>query len=570
MPLSNAFRPRIAAKLNLLYPGQSAEVLQRIDALADRYRPRLAARDGALWDERSVILITYGDQVSSADRPALAVQDEFLREFGFDDLLTGVHLLPFYPYSSDDGFSVIDYRAVKENMGDWPDVERLSRTFELMFDFVLNHCSQQNEWFQKFLAGEEPYTQYFHAVDPSLDLSSVTRPRSTPLLTPFETDRGTQHVWTTFSADQVDLNFGCPDLLIEMLEILLDYVERGAGLIRLDAIGFLWKKLGTTCMHLPETHAVVKIMRDLLDDLAPGTIVITETNVPHAENISYFGTGDEAHAVYQFSLAPLLLDAFATGDAGPLLNWLGNLEYPGPGMTFFNFTASHDGIGVRPLEGLVDPDRLDGLVEHVRKLGGRVSMRRKPDGSESPYELNITYFSALNTPEGLPPEVHARRFLTSQGIMLALRGMPGIYFHSLVGTPNWEEGVAETGHNRTINRRKFDLDELRDIVQAGGTAQKLVFDGYRKMLGIRIAQPAFHPDAPLEMVETGHPSVIGFERTSIDGSQRILVLANVGTAPVELDLTALTDVAVATDLLSGQNVDSGNLVVEPSALLWLT
>ncbi|QDU36783.1 Sucrose phosphorylase [Maioricimonas rarisocia] len=570
MPLTNAFRPRIAAKLNLLYPNQADAVLSRIDELADRYRPRLAARDGELWDERSILLITYGDQVGSGDRPTMAVLDEFLREFGFDDLLTGVHLLPFYPYSSDDGFSVIDYRAVKENMGDWSDVERLSRSFELMFDFVLNHCSQYNERFQKFLQGKEPYTEYFHAVDPAEDLSSVTRPRSSPLLTPFETDRGTQHVWTTFSADQVDLNFSCPDLLIEMLEILLDYVERGARLIRLDAIGFLWKTLGTNCMHLPETHAVVKIMRDLLDDVAPGTIVITETNVPHVENISYFGDGDEAHAVYQFSLAPLLLDAFATGDVGPLLHWLEALEYFGPGMTFFNFTASHDGIGVRPLEGLVGPDRLDRLVEHVRDLGGRVSMRRKPDGSESPYELNITYFSALNTVEGLAPEEHARRFLTSQGIMLALRGMPGIYFHSLVGTPNWQEGVEQTGHNRTINRRKFDVDELRAVVSAEGTAQQIVFDGYRKMLATRIAQPAFHPDAPQSIVPTGHPAVIGFLRTSLDGTQHILVLANVGSAPVELDLTALCDVAVSTDLLSGQSVDSRSVTIEPAGLLWLT
>ncbi|MFV1968368.1 MAG: DUF3459 domain-containing protein, partial [Pirellulaceae bacterium] len=306
-----------------------------------------------------------------------------------------------------------------------------------------------------------------------------------------------------------------------------------------------------------------------LDDVAPGTVLVTETNVPHEENISYFGAGDEAHAVYNFSLAPLLLDAFLTGDAGPLNRWIGTLEYPGPGMTFFNFTASHDGIGVRPLEGLVSQERFDGLAEGVRRRGGLVSMRTKPDGTESPYELNITYVSALDSSTGLSPDAHARKFLASQGLMLALRGVPGIYFHSLVGTQNYAEGVEQTGHNRTINRRKFNSNELRHILSDEDSVQRKIFDGYRRMLAVRIAQPAFHPDAKQTVLETDHKAVVALTRTSLDGNQQILVLANVGEEPVTVDLAKFIGVEVKEDLLGAKPVKNRKYELAPYDIAWL-
>ena len=558
-------------KLRLLYGESAAAVLGRVDELADRYSNLRRRAAQPLWDERSVVLITYGDQVREAGHAALEAQRRFLLDHDLDSLISTIHVLPFFPYSSDDGFSVIDYRRVNPEVGDWSDVDRLGASFGLAFDFVVNHCSKQNDWFLRYQQGEVPFVDYFLEVDPAADLSAVTRPRSSPLLTPYQTSRGTRHVWTTFSADQIDLNFASPDVLLEALDILLLYIQHGARVIRLDAIGFLWKRLGTTCMHLPETHAVVKLMRDLVDDLAPGTILLTETNVPHAENVSYFGDGDEARAVYQFSLAPLLLDAFLTGDAGPLNVWLSGLEFPGPGMTFFNFTASHDGIGMRPLEGLVPQERLERLVEGVRRRGGLVSMRRRPDGTESPYELNITYVSALDAPAGLSPDDHARRFLTSQGIMLALRGMPGVYFHSLVGTTNDLDGVERSGRNRTINRRKFESDELRRLVSDDGSLQRRIFDGYRRMLAVRTAQPAFHPDADQAVLETGHRSVVAFLRTSTDRPQRILVLANVGDQAATVDLSRLdVDLSdVKEDLLGARRVTGPRYEVAPGDIVWL-
>lgn len=136
------------------------------------------------------------------------------------------------------------------------------------------------------------------------------------MLTEFDTKEGKKSYWTTFSTDQIDLNYQSIDLYKEILSILLYYTQNGARMIRLDAIGFLWKELGTTCMHLPQTHKVVQSFRKILDEAAPGTLIITETNVPHKENISYFGEGEkEAHMVYQFPLPPLVMFSILTGNS---------------------------------------------------------------------------------------------------------------------------------------------------------------------------------------------------------------------------------------------------------------
>ncbi len=570
MPVSEPFRGLIFKQLQFLYGDSATSVLKRIDGLLDRHPIEKTADEApTLWDEKTIVLITYGDQIRDAETPTLQTLRKFLLKHAIQEVISAVHLLPIFPFSSDDGFSVIDYRQIDEPLGDWSDVELLGESFDLAIDFVLNHCSQKHSWFQRYVRGETPYENFFIEVDPAVDLSAVIRPRTSPLLTPVKTSRGMRHVWTTFSADQIDLNFATPELLIEMLDILLLYVEHRARIVRLDAIGFLWKQIGTSCMHLPQTHAVVKLMRHLLDAIAPQTILLTETNVPHKENVSYFGQGDEARAVYQFSLAPLLLDAYLQQDARSLADWLSQLEYPERGMTFFNFTASHDGVGVRPLEGLVSQQRFDALVQSVSQRGGLVSWRETPDGKKSPYELNITYFSALDSPEGLAPELHVRKFLSSQAFMLSLRGIPGIYFHSLIGTPNDTDGVKQTGANRSINRRKFDLEELNELLSRSDSKQRIVFEGYCRLLRIRCEQKAFHPDGGQEMVPTEDPATIGFVRTSPCGEESILVLANMGSEPVSVAVPQIAGKLPNGDLLTGNPVQNEQYILHAFDIAWL-
>lgn len=556
--LSDKTRERIAERLRFVYGDEVAPAaLERIERLAENWGRTERNLRAETWTEKDAVLITYGDQVRTEGEPPLRTLGRFLGEVGLDDGLSTIHILPCFPYSSDDGFSVIDYRVIDPNLGDWDDVAALADDYELAFDLVLNHCSAKGEWFAKYLAGEPPYDGYFVEADSAADVSGVTRPRSHQLLTPFETSRGTKHIWTTFSEDQVDLNFANPAVLVEMLDVLLGYVHRGGRVVRLDAIAYLWKEIGTPCIHHPKTHAVVKLMRDVLDDLASGTLLLSETNVPHEENVSYFGDGDEAQMVYNFSLAPLLLDAMLSCDATPLAKWLADLEPAAPGTYYFNFTASHDGIGVRPLEGLVEGERLDRLVEGVRSRGGRVNMRRKPDGSESPYELNIAYFSAIGEPDGLPPKEHAARFLATQAFQIALRGVPGIYFHSLVGTPNDLAGMEKTGHNRTINRRKFDLDELQTIVGDESSAQHMVLEGYKRLLELRRSLAAFHPEAPQEAISFKAPGLVGFRRG--EGDSTVDVVLNASDAPIPLEQTG------RVDRISGEMIDA----VPPRSTVWL-
>ena len=515
--------------------------------------------------EKDVILITYGDQVQEKGKPHLRTLAEF-SERHLRNVISGIHILPFYPWSSDDGFSVKDYRAVDPKLGDWEHVERLSQSFRLMFDGVINHMSAQGEWFQKFLQNEEPYSDYFIAVKGTPDLSNVVRPRALPLLTEFETAAGKRKVWTTFSTDQVDLNFANPDVLLEIFDILLMYAQRGAQFIRLDAIAYLWKEISTTCIHLPQTHVVIQLLRAVFDEVAPHVHLITETNVPHQDNISYFGDGtNEAQLVYNFALPPLVLHTFRTGDASVLSEWASSLTLPSDRTTFFNFLASHDGVGLNPARGILSSTDIDSLVEQTLAHGGLISYKQNVDGTTSPYEMNINYFDALSNPSsGEPLDLQVDRFMAAQAIMLTIVGMPGIYFHSLFGSRNWKEGVNITKHNRTINRQKLQCDELeKQLVDKNSLCSK-VFTRYRDLLLARSSTSAFDPYGGQKILDVGK-DVFAVLRISPDDSKHVLCLQNVTSQELEIENPIKGTVH---DLLTNRSVE-GKILLKPYQSVWL-
>ncbi len=549
---------RMRAKLATLYdPARAPELLNRLLEIVKAAGIDSAARPAYQLSERDVVLITYADQVQMPGQAPLETLHSFLRTT-LKSLINTIHILPFFPYSSDDGFSVVDYYAVDPALGTWDHIRAFCQDFRLMFDAVFNHVSSRSAWFQAFLRGEAPYTDYFIVVPPGTDLSMVTRPRTLPLLTACPTPQGEKYVWTTFSPDQIDLNFSNPDVLLEVIRVLLFYVKEGASLIRLDAIAFLWKTIGTTCMHLPQTHLIVQLMRDVLDLVAPSTLLVTETNVPHLENISYFGDGtNEAQMVYQFPLPPLALHTLRTGYAdeqlgGTLTPWASSLTKVGDRTTFFNFTASHDGIGVRPAVGLLDQFYIDGLVSLAEAHGGFVSYRTGPDGKQVPYELNISYFDAITHPDvtAQQPDLAVRRFLVSQAIALALAGVPGVYFHSLFGSRNDRDAVARTGQKRSINRQKLALADLVTELNNPESIRHKVFTAFCTLLNVRVSEAAFHPFGEQRILKV-HPSVVAILRTSPDGNQRVLALHNVSDRNVVASLPA--EVAGDwQDLLTGE------------------
>ena len=550
--MASTAETRVKRHLIALYGEEQAEqVLPQLQERLSRFTQRnpglqAKARDPAgLLTERDVFLITYGDQVTEPGRRPLVTLTEVL-EKTIAGIVSGIHLLPFFPYSSDDGFSVIDYTAVNPALGTWADVEHLGRRFRLMFDAVINHISAESDWFRAFVDGDPRYARYFITVEPGTDLSDVVRPRARPLLTPVQTAQGEKLVWTTFSPDQIDLNYANPDTLLDIIDVLLFYVEKGAEVIRLDAIAYVWKEIGTSCIHLAEAHQIVKLFRALLDAVAPHVILITETNVPHEENVSYFGSGrDEAQLVYQFPLPPLVLHTFHTGDATHLAEWAAGLSTPSSSTTFFNFLASHDGIGVRPVEGILSPAQVEAMVERTRRHGGHVSYKTNADGSRSVYELNISYFDALSSPTGDEPlRTQVRRFLTSQAVMLSLAGVPGIYVHSLFGSRSDPEGVQETGRYRSINREKFQRRDLEHALADPTSRRHQVLYAYLDMIRARTSHPAFHPNAEQHVVPpeaAGSASLFVLLRTSRTSGQSVLCIHNAALTeqPLRLDLRAL-------------------------------
>ncbi|MET0253879.1 MAG: sugar phosphorylase [Terrimicrobiaceae bacterium] len=527
--------------LAFLYGESAADGLcETVEILIGKARE--AGRPAGLPGERELteadcMLITYGDQVRAVNEPPLETLAGFLstRAAG---AISAVHILPFYPSSSDDGFSVMDYYAVDPDLGTWGDVEKLGQRFELMFDAVFNHASARGVWFGKFLRQEPGWETAFFTVSGDPDLSQVVRPRALPLLTEFETAAGTKRVWTTFSADQADINFSDPRMLLRILETLLFYVSKGARYIRLDAIAFLWKTPGTSCLHLEQTHRAIQLMRTVLNEVAPDVQLITETNVPHADNISYFGDGsNEAQLVYNFALPPLVFHTLRTAEASRLRRWAQTLELPSDRVTFFNFLASHDGIGMNPARGILDQGEIDALVQTALDHNGFVSYKNNPDGTKSPYELNISYFDALSNPLGGESEdTQIARFLAAHSIMLALRGLPGIYFHSLFGSRGDRRGAEESGIPRRINRKKLDFSELQAELDVKESFRARVFAGLRGLIEARVSHPGFSPFAG-QVIPEAPPGLFAAVRSASDG-RKVLCITNVTAAPITYSLPA--------------------------------
>lgn len=547
----------VKQRLEFLYPGREDEISARIQELVEGFKD-CDKRSYPWVSEEDIVLITYGDAFRRKGEAPLRTLREFM-----DKLLEGyvntVHILPMFPYTSDDGFSVSDFMVVDPDLGSWDDIKALDEKYNLMFDAVINHASVSCDYFREFLKGTGKYKDFFLTGDPDKDYSMVTRPRTHPLLTRFESSVGTKYVWTTFSDDQADFNYKDPEVLLEILGILLLYASKGARFIRFDAIGFAWKEDGTTCMHLPQTHELVKLMREVIEECFSGVSIITETNVPHKDNISYFGNGhDEAGLVYQFPLPPLTLHSYLTGNASRLSAWADSLEPTTEDTTFFNFLASHDGIGVRPVEGILEKSEVDNMIGEVQKRGGQIGWRTLPDGSQTAYELNINYLDAIAGDE-TDTETMTRKFMGSQCILLSFVGMPAIYYHSILGSRNSYSDFLESGIKRRINREKLDFDSLLAELDDQSSLRRKVLDSYRELIEIRKRNPQFSPNSPQRILfldDRVFASIRGIE-------DRILVLVNVSHESLVLD----TDY-VGRDLIDGSDLN-GSIALSPYQYRWI-
>ena len=556
----------LVQNLTVLYgEGGASYLAKRMMAIA---MGELMARPAEHADPKPLsaadrMLICYGDSVRDEPGMPLSALRQFATQY-LQNSISTIHILPFFPSSSDDGFAVIDYQTVRRDLGDWSDINALSADFDLMFDLVINHCSRENLWFADFVGGREPGCDYFHEMPSMVGLESVVRPRNSPLLTHVHTYQGIKRVWTTFSDDQIDLNFANPEVLCEFVHILFSYIAQGARFIRLDAIAFLWKELSTSSINLEQTHCVVRVLRALIDEMQTQTLLLTETNLPHNENVSYFGSRDEAHLVYQFSLAPLILYSYLFNDGQYLGQWAEQLEPPPAGCSFVNFIASHDGIGLRPLEGLVPASDIQRLTDAAHERGGFAAMRSADDGTETVYELNIALFSAFGgTAKNIPA------YLGAHQLMLAFQGIPALYLNAFVGGLNDLQGVESTGRTRSINRGHWQLDDLKTILATETNEQSIIFAELNRSLEIRGSQSAFAPSAQQEILAYTK-DCLWLKRENTD--QVILVIASFSEAPIETELPR-QDAAYesAIDLLSEDAVVLTKAVpMAPYQVRWLS
>jgi sucrose phosphorylase len=529
------------------------------------------------WTEQDTILITYGDSIERKDgqkitEPPLATLKDFLNG-PLSRAFNSVHILPFYPYSSDDGFAVMNYSVVNEALGDWDHVEAISEDFRLMSDLVINHCSSRSVWFDQFQKSELPGAAFFKTGRPEEDYSKVVRPRTSPLFRETETVNGTEHVWCTFSHDQVDFDFANPDVLFEFIKIIRLYLDKGVKIFRLDAVAFLWKEAGTSCINLPQTHEVIRLLRTLIEFACPDAVIITETNIPNQENLTYFGNANEAHCIYNFSLPPLLVNTLISGDCSYLKQWLMSMPPSQDGTAYFNFIASHDGIGLRPAEGLLSELELNKLISTMMSFGGRVSMRTMDDGSSKPYEINIALFDALQGTHKGPDKWGYQRFISAHAIMLSLEGIPGVYIHSMLGTRNDYDRLENTQHNRHINRHRWDYDELEKELSDDNSTHAKVYKTLIDLIEIRKKQKAFHPNATQFTLQLG-PKVFGVWRQSIDKKQSIFCINNVSDQDITISLSELNLIGldVWSDLITGESVTdiAGEFELKPYQSTWLS
>jgi sucrose phosphorylase len=522
------------------------------------------------WDQRTALVITYADSIVAPGEKPLQTLKHWLDQHS-QGCLTGVHVLPFYPYSSDDGFAVIDYLRVNEHLGDWDDVLALGAKYDLMADLVINHCSGSSEWFSNFLRGEEPGRDYFFTASPEDDLSQVVRPRTSPLLREVETSRGCEarlvHFFPRPDRPQLPQPRGAETLCRDRSPLprsrRADLPPR-RGCVSVEGTG----------------HDQPQPARDARDYPPPAYArgaCATGRGTDHGDEHPQPGKPvllrQRQRSALRLQLLPATAAAEHAGHRRLLLPQAVDDEHAAAaaGHRYFNFIASHDGIGLRPAEGLLSDEELQTLISTMRRFGAHVSYRVLQDGENKPYEINIALFDALQGTVDGPDEFGVQRFLCAHTIMLGLEGIPGIYLHSLLGTRNDYERLERTGQNRAINRHQWDREELEERLADPASTHARVFTALRDLLALRQRQMAFHPNATQFTLHLGN-QLFGFWRQSADRRQSIFCVSNISREVQTLQLSDINLIQYEdwSDLISGEDCNGPFMQLEPYRTVWIT
>ena len=518
--------------------------------------------------EKTSLVISYGDNIYSNKANSIRVFQNFFKK-NLIKYFNAVHFLPFYPSSSDSGFAVKDHYKIEKRIGSWSDIKKISKFNHVMADIVINHSSARGLWFKNFLKKKRPGKDYFLTVNSKFDVSKVVRPRDHKLLKKIDIFKKSDYLWRTFSPDQIDLNFKNPVVLLRFIKIMIHLVNNGVRIFRLDAIAYLWKKNGTNCINLNQTHQIVKLLRIITNLLNIQTVIITETNLPEKENLSYFGKNDEANWIYNFSLPPLLIHAFLFETSSNLVKWSKSLPSAKPGNSYLNFIASHDGIGMRPTEGILNKKSLDNFLKRLKKNGSKFSFRKVQDISKKVYEANITVFDALKKSDFDPDgKFSLQRYISAHAIMISFEGIPAVYFNSLFGKSNDESKYIITGNNRDVNRYKWIYKNITKRLNDKNSKQSIFYQNLVKLLSVKKKQKAFHPNAKRTNINLG-TKLFCFKRISLDKKQTIICITNLSS---KIQSAHLNKIYNNWNNLIGSKIEKENkfLKLKPFETIWLS
>jgi len=540
--------------------------IEKIFKLKKKKNPR-----DQLWSEKDILLITYADSISNFGQKNLKTLNQFLKQFCKEFQI--IHILPFFPYSSDDGFAVIDYKKIKNDHGDWIDLKKITKNFKVMIDLVINHCSSENQLFKNFLNNKTPGKGFFISDKNKFKESvKIVRPRSSSLSKKVHLANKEAYVWCTFSHDQVDFDFKNLDVLIYFFGIIKFYLDQNIKALRLDAVAFLWKKLGTRCINLPETHEIIRLIRIIVEYYYDEVLIITETNIPSHENLSYFGNNNEAHCIYNFTFAPLLIHSIISGNSFYLKKWSRGMPPAQEKNAYLNFISTHDGIGLRPLEGILPEEEIGKYISFLKNQGALLTYR-KYKKKESVYEVNITLLNSLQETYYGKDKFDIQRFILAHAILFSVEGIPAIYIQNLLGSKNDNSKVKKTGLNRSINRRNWEYDEVKYKLKKSENKNCKIYNSLINLMKIRKKQPAFHPNATQFTLQL-EEQFYGIWRQSIDKSQSIFCINNLTKFKRKISLLDINLISTDKwfDLISRKklnNIDD-ELIFDPYQTYWIT
>ena len=526
--LSQINKRKIGYKLNQIYNFLHKDEIdlftEEISRIINHFN-RNNKKKNWFVSEKTTMVICYGDSIYSKNKKNLKTFQAFFNK-KLKKFIDTIHFLPFYPSSSDSGFAVKDHYKIDSKFGNWLNIKHFSSKAHIMADIVINHASARGLWFKNFLKEKKPGKDYFLLVNSKFNTSKVVRPRDHKLLKEINIFKKKEYLWRTFSDDQIDLNFYNPKVLLRFIKIMLNLIKNGVTIFRLDAIAYLWKKSGTKCINLKQTHEIVKVLRIVSDSLSIKSIIVTETNLPEKENLSYFGNNDESNWIYNFTLPPLLIYSLLFENGSCLNAWCKKLPQTKKGNSYLNFIASHDGIGMRPLEGIINNPSIKKLLLRLKKNGSKFSYRKVNNNKKKVYESNITVFDALKVSDKDKKGLYNfQRYIAAHAIMFSFEGVPAIYFNSLFGKSNDEARYVITGNNRDVNRFKWNELNILKKIKSNSSKEYYIFETLKYLLKIRKNQKAFHPNAHRTNINIGN-NFFCIKRVSLDKKQTILCITN--------------------------------------------